>query len=59
MIQNALADEAYYSSKILPSIIDKELFDKCAAIKANTVAVKRTKESVNVNFAVGLLQMLF
>ena len=56
MIQNALADEAYYSSKILPSIIDKELFDKCAAIKANTVAVKRTKESVNVNFAVGLLK---
>ena len=56
MIQNALADEAYYSSKILPPIIDKELFDKCAAIKANTVAVKRTKESVNVNFAVGLLK---
>lgn len=56
MIQNALADEAYYSSKILPSIIDKELFDKCAAIKANTVAVKRTKESRNINFAVGLLK---
>ena len=56
MIQNALADEAYYSSKILPPIIDKELFDKCAAIKANTVAVKRTKESRNINFAVGLLK---
>ena len=57
MIQNALADEAYYkgiNGKI--PIIDKELFDKCAAIKANTVAVKRTKESVNVNFAVGLLK---
>ena len=57
MIQNALADEAYYkgiNGKI--PLIDKELFDKCAAIKANTVAVKRTKESINVNFAVGLLK---
>ena len=57
MIQNALADEVYYkgiNGKI--PLIDKELFDKCAAIKANTVAVKRTKESRNVNFAVGLLK---
>ena len=57
MIQNALADEAYYkgiNGKI--PLIDKELFDKCAAIKANTVAVKRTKESRNINFAVGLLK---
>lgn len=57
MIQNALADEAYYkgiNGKI--PLIDKELFDKCAAIKANTVAVKKTKESRNVNFAVGLLK---
>lgn len=57
MIQNALADEAYYkgiNGKI--PLIDKELFDKCAAIKANTVAVKRTKESRNVNFAAGLLK---
>lgn len=57
MIQNALADEAYYkgiNGKI--ALIDKELFDKCAAIKANTVAVKRTKESRNINFAVGLLK---
>ncbi len=57
MIQNALADEAYYKgiNGKMP-IIDKELFDKCAAIKANTVAVKKTKESRNVNFAVGLLK---
>lgn len=57
MIQNALADEAYYKgiNGKMP-LIDKELFDKCAAIKANTVAVKRTKESRNVNFAVGLLK---
>ena len=57
MIQNALADEAYYKgiNGKMP-LIDKELFDKCAAIKANTVAVKRTKESINVNFAVGLLK---
>ena len=57
MIQNALADEAYYkgiNGKI--PLIDKKLFDKCAAIKANTVAVKRTKESRNINFAVGLLK---
>lgn len=57
MIQNALADEAYYkgiNGKI--PLIDKKLFDKCAAIKANTVAVKRTKESKNINFAVGLLK---
>lgn len=57
MIQNALADETYYKgiNGKMP-LIDKELFDKCAAIKANTVAVKRTKESRNVNFAVGLLK---
>lgn len=57
MIQNALSDEAYYkgiNGKM--SLIDKEVFDKCVAIKANTVAVKRTKESRNVNFAVGLLK---
>lgn len=54
MIQNALADEAYVNGKI--PLIDKKLFDKCAAIKANTVAVKRTKESRNINFAVGLLK---
>lgn len=57
MIQNALADEAYYkgiNGKI--PLIDKKLFDKCAAIKANTIAVKRTKESRNINFAVGLLK---
>lgn len=57
MIQNALSDKAYYKgvNGKLP-LIDKELFDKCTAIKDNTVAVKRTKESVNVNFAVGLLK---
>lgn len=57
MIQNALSDKAYYKgvNGKLP-LIDKELFDKCTAIKDNTVAVKRTKESINVNFAVGLLK---
>lgn len=54
MIQNALSDEAYYNGKL--PIITKELYDKCAAIKDSTVAVKRTKESRNVNFAVGLLK---
>lgn len=57
MIQNCLADESYYKgvNGKLP-LISKELFDKCADIKANSVAVKRTKESKNVNFAVGLLK---
>lgn len=57
MIQNALSDKAYYKgvNGKLP-LIEKELFDKCSAIKDNTVAVKRTKESINVNFAVGLLK---
>ena len=54
MIQNALSDETYYKGKM--PLIRKELFDKCAAIKSNSVAVKRTKESRNVNFAVGLLK---
>ena len=54
MIQNALADTSYYKNKL--PLISKELFDKCAAIKANTVAVKRTKESKNINYAVGLLK---
>ena len=54
MIQNALSDEAYYNGKL--PIISKDLFDKCTAIKANSVAVKRTKETCNVNFAVGILK---
>lgn len=57
MIQNALADESYYKGiNGKTPLIDKELFDMCAAIKDNTVAVKRTKESININFAVGLLK---
>lgn len=57
MIQNALSEETYYKgiNGKMP-LIDKDLFDRCAAIKANYVAVKRTKESRNINFAVGLLK---
>ena len=57
MIQNALSDDAYYKgiNGKMP-LISKELFDKCASIKANTIAVKRTKESSHINFAVGLLK---
>lgn len=54
MVQGILADKSYYNGKL--PIIDKELFDKCAAIKANTIAIKRTKETRNINFAVGLLK---
>lgn len=50
MIQGILADTSYYA------IISKELFNKCKAIKEKTIAVKRTKEYRNVNFAVGLLR---
>lgn len=52
MIQGVLADTSYYTK----NIISKELFDKCKAIKEKTIAVKRTKEYRNVNFAVGLLR---
>ena len=52
MIQGVLADTSYYTK----NIISKELFDKCKAIKEKTIAVKRTKEYRNVNFAVGLLK---
>lgn len=52
MVQGILADTSYYTK----NIISKELFDKCKAIKENTIAVKRTKEYRNVNFAVGLLK---
>lgn len=52
MVQGILADTSYYTK----NIISKELFDKCKAIKEKTIAVKRTKEYRNVNFAVGLLK---
>lgn len=54
-LRNILADKSYYDGTKAP-IIDKELFEKCDAVKNNQVAVKRTKESRNVNFAVGLLR---
>lgn len=52
MVQGILADESYCNLHI----IGKEIFDNCKAIKDNTIAVKRTKEYRNVNFAVGLLK---
>lgn len=61
IVRNILVDDSYlgYQSKRkchwLP-IIDQELFDKCAAIRNNTIAIKTTKESRNINFAVGLLK---
>lgn len=54
MIQKALSDEAYYKNKT--PIISKELFDKCTALKLGNAVALHTKESRNVNFAVGLLR---
>ena len=54
MIQKALCDEAYYKHK--NPIITKELFDKCTALKLGNAVALHTKESRNVNFAVGLLR---
>ena len=54
IVRNCLADESYYNGKL--PLIDKELYDKCAAIKEDAIAIKHTKESKNVNFAVGLLK---
>lgn len=54
IVRNCLVDESYYSGKL--PLIDKELFDRCAAIRDESMAIKRTKESKNVNFAVGLLK---
>lgn len=54
IVRNCLVDESYYSGKL--PLIDKELFDKCASIRTSSMAIKRTKESKNVNFAVGLLK---
>ena len=54
MVQKALCDEAYYKHKY--PIITKELFDKCTALKLGNAVALHTKESSNVNFAVGLLR---
>lgn len=54
IIRNALSDEAYYTNK--QPIISKELFDKCKELKMGNAVALHTKESVNVNFAVGLLK---
>ena len=54
IVRNCLADDSYYNGKL--PLIDKELYDKCAAIKEEAVPIKRTRESQNVNFAVGLLK---
>lgn len=54
MIQKALCDKSYYKHKY--PIITKELFDKCNDLKLGNAVALHTKESRNINFAVGLLR---
>ena len=52
--RKCLVTERYYNGNL--PLISKELFDKCTAVREKQVAVKFTKETRNVNFAVGLLK---
>ena len=52
--RKALVTERYYNGTL--PLISKELFDKCTEVREKQMAVKFTKETRNVNFAVGLLK---
>lgn len=54
IVRNCLANKSYYNGN--QPLITEELFNKCDKVKVDSAVQQRTKESKNINYAVGLLK---